>query len=124
MKQSGIIPIDRSKGKKVMPQLIEGGKAFLKAGRSVFMFPEGNRKPVEAPTKLRPGIGALYEEAQVPVYPVALNTGMVWGRRSFLKKPGKVIYRILPPLQPGLKKEALLSQLEEILEKETRQLCQ
>ncbi len=121
--KAGVIPIDRSKGKRTLPQLIKGAKKFLQAGRPLFIFPEGSRNPLEKPTQIRPGIGVIYQETGFPVYPVALNTGAVWGRRSFLKKPGKVIYRILPPIQPGLDKDAFLKQLTETLEKNTRDIC-
>ena len=122
--KAGVIPIDRSKGKKVLPQLVNGATKFLNAGRSLFIFPEGRRRPLEEPTVLRPGIGVLYEKTGFPVYPIALNTGAVWGRRSFLKKPGKVIYRILPPIQPGLDKSTFLKTLTDILEKNTEELRQ
>lgn len=125
--RAGVIPIDRSKGRSVLPQLISGAKKFLASGRCVFIFPEGQRRALEAPTSLRPGIGVLYEKTQAPVYPIALNTGAVWGRRSFLKRPGKVIYRILPPLQPGLSKEVFLERLTNDLETNTRdiqRICQ
>lgn len=122
IQKSGVIPINRSKGKKVLPQLIAGAKKFLAAGRPVFIFPEGHRRPVDAETKLRPGIGLIYEETGVPVYPVVLNTGTVWGRRSFLKKPGKVIYHILPPIAPGLDKDDFLTTLTHTLEHHTQAL--
>lgn len=120
--KAGIIPIDRSKGRNVLPQLIGGTKKFLKAGRCLFMFPEGKRRPLDEPTSLRPGIGVLYKETNVPVYPVALNTGAVWRRRSFLKKPGKIIYRVLPPIQPGLSREDFLKTLTNVLEENTRDI--
>ncbi|MBA4117687.1 MAG: hypothetical protein C0514_02170 [Candidatus Puniceispirillum sp.] len=114
---AGVIPINRAKGKGVLPQIVEGARGFFAQGRSLFLFPEGTRKDPHKPTVLRPGIATLYEELKVPVYPIALNTGLVWGRRKFLKRPGKVIYEFLPPILPGLTKqeflERLTSQLEE-----------
>ena len=32
-------------------------------------------------------------------FPVALNTGLFWGRRQFLKHPGKMTIQFLPPCQ-------------------------
>lgn len=122
MLKSGVIPINRSKGKKVFTQIIEGARHFTAQGRPLFVFPEGTRKSVDDPTHLRAGIAILYEDLNLPVYPVALNTGLVWGRRDFLKRPGKVIYEILPPIMPGLSKEEFLATLTKALEDKTQEL--
>ena len=50
----------------------------------------------------QPGIAALYTQLGVPVVPVALNSGLFWGRKAFLKKPGTIILEILPAIPPGL----------------------
>lgn len=121
--RAGVIAIDRSKGRGVMTQLIEGAKKFIAEGRPIFIFPEGTRKPLEAPTELKAGIGALYEALGVPVYPIAINTGAVWARRGFIKRPGKVIYEILPAIAPNLPKDKFLETLGRTLEERTRALC-
>ena len=36
------------------------------------------------------------------VVPVAVNSGLFWGRRSFLKRPGTIVIEMLPPLPRGL----------------------
>lgn len=121
--RAGVIAIDRSKGRGVMTQLIDGAKKFIEEGRPIFIFPEGTRKPLEAPTELKAGIGALYEALGVPVYPIAINTGAVWTRRGFIKKPGKVIYEISPPIAPNLPKDKFLETLSDTLEERTRAIC-
>lgn len=113
---AGVIPINRSKGRSVLPQIVEGAKRFFTQGRSLFLFPEGTRRDAHVPTSLKPGIATLYDELNVPVYPIALNTGLVWGRRSFIKRPGRVIYEFLPPIMPGLSKQDFLEKLTQVLE--------
>ena len=60
--------------------------------------------------------GALCAGSAVPVVPVALNSGCYWPRRSFLKRPGKIVVEILPPIAPGLAKPAFMAELEDRIE--------
>jgi 1-acyl-sn-glycerol-3-phosphate acyltransferase len=120
--RSGIIPLDRSKGRSVLAQLVQGAKVYLAQGRPIFIFPEGTRVSPQATTRLRYGIAALYKETGVRVIPVALNTGFFWGRRQFLKKPGKVIYQILPPIEPGMNEYKFLKHLEAVIEEACQQI--
>jgi 1-acyl-sn-glycerol-3-phosphate acyltransferase len=58
------------------------------------------------------------------VVPVALNSGLFWGRRSFIKKPGTIVVEILPPIQPGLDRKALMRTLESSIEPAATALAQ
>ena len=44
----------------------------------------------------------MYEELGVPVVPVALNSGLFWGRHSLVLWPGTARARFLPAIPPGL----------------------
>ena len=37
----------------------------------------------------------------MPIIPLALNSGMFWPRKSWIKKPGTVIFQFLPPIHQG-----------------------
>lgn len=52
----------------------------------------------------------------MPCVPVALNSGVFWARRSWARKPGKIVVEILDPLPPGLPKAEFLSRLQEAIE--------
>jgi 1-acyl-sn-glycerol-3-phosphate acyltransferase len=84
------IAIDRGAGRKAIDRMIEQGRERLAAGFSVMVFPEGTR--VAPRQRRRYGIGGaiLAVETGYPVVPVAHNAGSLWGRRSVLKKPGRV----------------------------------
>ena len=73
----------------------------------------GERKPYQR------GVAGLYLQLKVPVVPVALNSGLYWGRRSFVKRPGTVVVEFLPPILPGLDKKRFLAELEERIETAT-----
>ena len=52
----------------------------------------------------------------MPCVPVALNTGLYWPRRKFLRRPGTVRIEILPPIEPGLDKASFQRILQERVE--------
>jgi len=56
------------------------------------------------------------------VVPVALNSGLFWGRENFVKKPGEITVELLPPIPPGLDRKAFMKQLEDSIENATNAL--
>ena len=67
-------------------------------------------------------MAALYEGLRLPVVPVALNSGLFWGRRSFLKRPGRVVVEFQEPIPPGLGRRQLMAELERRIETATVRL--
>jgi len=92
--------------------LIARVKASLAEQRQVVIFPEGTRVDVGKRIPFHHGIAALYSAADVPLVPVALNSGLFWGRRCYLKRPGRIVLQFLPPIEPGLTRKAVLHNLE------------
>ena len=85
-------------------------------GRQLLIFPEGTRRAPGAPPAYKFGAAHLYAELGVPCVPVALNTGLYWPRRKFLRRPGTVRIEILPAIEPGLDKVAFQAILQERIE--------
>ena len=56
--------------------------------------------------------------------PVALNSGMFWGRRRFLKYPGVITLEALPPMPLALGRAAFMEELERRIETATDRLCE
>ena len=54
--------------------------------------------------------------------PVALNSGVFWGRRRFVKHPGRITVEFLPSIEPGLERKAFMAELERRLETASEQL--
>ncbi len=101
-RQYGMIPVDREGSAGAMRRMMRAAAAAKAADRSVLIFPEGTRvAPGEQPA-LRPGVAGLYRILDLPVVPIALNSGRLWPRRSFLKKKGVVTMRVGEPIPPGL----------------------
>lgn len=95
------ININRSAGRKVMPQLIEQARDRLSKGFSITIFPEGTRTPVGADPAYKVGGAAIAVETGTHILPVAHNAGLYWPRHGFIKKPGTVIISIGPRIEPA-----------------------
>jgi 1-acyl-sn-glycerol-3-phosphate acyltransferase len=116
-----MIPIDRSKGRDAMAQIVESGRKRLADGQWVIMFPEGTRIPVGQAGKYKVGGPRLAVETNTVVVPVAVNSGECWQKNSFIKKPGLITVSIGKPISPeGLTAQALLTKVESWIESEMR----
>jgi 1-acyl-sn-glycerol-3-phosphate acyltransferase len=107
----GAIAVDRDGGAAALRRMMKEAEAIAAQGRPVLIFPEGTRVlPGEQPA-LQPGFAGLYRRLGVPVVPVALDSGLVWPRRSFIKRPGVITVRFGAPLPPGLPRTELERQV-------------
>ncbi|MCH9013089.1 MAG: 1-acyl-sn-glycerol-3-phosphate acyltransferase [Proteobacteria bacterium] len=117
----GSISIDRRGGAKALKGMIRDCRAALEDGHQVIIFPEGTRTAPGTRLPYQPGVAAIYKLG-FPVVPVALNSGLFWGRRSFIKRPGRIVVQFLPAIQPGLDRKAFLAELERRVEEATAAL--
>jgi len=98
----GVIPVDREGGAGALRHMLRAARKSVADGRPILIFPEGTRvHPGEQPA-LQPGFAGLYSALRLPVVPVALDSGMLWPRRSFVKRPGVITIRFGEPIPPGL----------------------
>lgn len=104
--------VDRSRGLSALKSMIRQSKQRLLENHSLIIFPEGTRGMPGQETKLHPGVAALYEGLKIPVVPVALNSGLFWGRRSPYKKPGEIVIQFLPVIAPGLDRKEFMTALQ------------
>lgn len=122
MARAGNIAVERGDGAKALRGLVKQAKAALEEGRSILIFPEGTRVAVGDEKPYQVGTAALYRQLGVPVVPVALNSGLFWGRRKFIKWPGVIDVEILPAIPPGLRRDLFMSTLRERIEGATDRL--
>lgn len=117
------IAIDRSAGKDAMSQVVEQGRARLKEGLWVVVFPEGTRVAPGTSRRYKPGGAILAKRAGVPVVPVAHNAGEFWKRNAFIKRPGEIVVSIGPQIPvKGEKAETVNARAEAWIEAEMRRL--
>jgi 1-acyl-sn-glycerol-3-phosphate acyltransferase len=98
----GLIAIDRAGGAVALRGMVRDAKRTASEGRPVIIFPEGTRvSPGEQP-ELQPGFAGLYRALNLPVVPLALDSGKVWPRKSFVRRPGTVTFRFGETIPAGL----------------------
>ncbi|WP_319774725.1 lysophospholipid acyltransferase family protein [Breoghania sp.] len=115
-KKMKMIPVNRGKRSAALLALATAAREAIDENRQILIFPEGTRRPAGAEPNYKYGIVHLYRQLDCPVLPVALNSGLFWPRRTFLRYPGTITINILPPIQPGLKSDQFIAALKDPLE--------
>jgi 1-acyl-sn-glycerol-3-phosphate acyltransferase len=118
----GTIDIDRSGRAGALKKMVREAKAMFAKGRQVVIFPEGTRGQPGVPGDYKPGVAALYRELDVPVHPVATNSGVHWPAHGILRRPGTIVFEYLEPIPPGLKRAEFMRILEERIETASNRL--
>lgn len=106
------IAVDRKAGASALRHLVKAGKEAASEGRQIIIFPEGTRVAPGRRAPIQPGVAALAAATGLPVVPVATDSGLLWGRRAFRKRPGTITIAVRPPIPAGQPRAALVRQLE------------
>lgn len=92
------IAINRSERSAALKQILKQGKARLKEGIPVVIFPQGTRVPVGKLGRFNKGGVMLACAAKVPVITLAHNGGELWPSKSWLRHPGVINVIVRPPV--------------------------
>lgn len=111
-----MIPVDRKRGSAAIAEMNRRARDEVARGRQILIYPEGTRRPPGAEPAYKQGVAHLYRSLGVPCLPVALNSGLFWPRRRMVLRPGTIVVEFLPPIPPGLDREAFLAVLKERIE--------
>ena len=122
--RAGSIAIDRKAGAGALPRMLAEARPIAASGRPIVIFPEGTRSAPGERHPYQPGVAALYQVLSLPLVPAAVNSGLYWGRRSFIKRKGRIVLEFLDPIPPGLPRAQLMSELERRIETATAVLLQ
>ena len=120
--KSRMVPIDRGARAQALAKMTDRARIELADGRQIIIFPEGTRRAPGAEPKYKYGVAHLYAAFGVTCVPVALNAGLFWPRRAFLRRPGTVIIEVLEPIPPGLPPDAFFARLRDDIETATARL--
>jgi len=90
-----------------------------KHNRPLLIFPQGTRVKFDDRSPFKKGVSRIYDSLKLPCIPVALNSGKIWPKSSFIKYPGNIHISFLEPIKPGLEKSVFLKILEEKIYSET-----
>ena len=120
----GMIPVDRGKGHSALRDMVKRAEVVAATGRQILIYPEGTRRAPGAEPAYKFGVAQLYRQLGLPCVPVALNSGLFWPRRGFLRRPGRIVVECLDPIPPGLDREEFLKTLQDRVETSSDRLMQ
>ena len=119
-----MIGVDRSGGLRSLMEMARRAPKEIRSGRQLIIFPEGTRTPVDAPPDYMTGVGQIYASSGVPCIPVALNSGLFWPRRTFMRYPGTLVVEFLDPLPAGLPRKDFTARIMVSIEAATKRLVE
>ncbi|MEM9739419.1 MAG: lysophospholipid acyltransferase family protein [Pseudomonadota bacterium] len=115
--KSEMIAIDRGGAARTVKKMLSAAESRAADRRQFVIFPEGTRHPPGVRAGyFAAGTSAFYKRLGVPCVPVATNSGLCWPSRGFVRTPGTIVFEILPPIEPGLDRKALMKRLEDTIE--------
>jgi 1-acyl-sn-glycerol-3-phosphate acyltransferase len=120
--KAGCVPVNRKAGSLALIQMTAQAKEEAQHGRQIIIFPEGTRRPAGAPAAYKYGVSHLYQSLGFPCIPVALNSGLYWPRRRFIRHPGTIRVEILDPIAPGLPREEFFALVQARIEEASGRL--
>jgi 1-acyl-sn-glycerol-3-phosphate acyltransferase len=120
--RAGSISVDRKAGASALRRLVAAARPVAAQGRPIVIFPEGTRVAPGVRLSYQPGVAALYQALALPLVPAAVNSGFFWGRRSFVKRSGRIVLEFLEPIPPGWPRRQVMAELEHRIETATTAL--
>ncbi len=87
-------------------------KKVNKNARPLLIFPQGTRVKFGEKPPFKKGVGRIYNTINLPCIPVALNSGKIWPKNSFMKYRGDIHISFLEPIMPGKEKNLFVRELE------------
>jgi len=124
LSKSDMIGVDRSAGGRALLEMARRAGEQVRRGRQLIIFPEGTRTAVGAPPHYKTGIAQIYVDCGVICLPVALNSGLFWPRRTFMRYPGTLVVEFLDPLPPGLARREFIARISTVIEEATNRLVE
>lgn len=100
----GVIVVERSAGAKALRAMVAEGREAIESDRPIVIYPEGTRVRVGETPALKSGFTALYRALGIPVVPVAVDSGRLWGR-GVVHRPGVMTFKVGEEIPPGLGRE-------------------
>ena len=114
LKKIGSIEITRGiTTKKNLDFFDKINKTVKKNNRPLLIFPQGTRIKFGDRSPFKKGIGRIYESLNLPCIPVALNSGKIWPKNSFMKHGGDIHVSFLSPIMPGKNKNEFVKEIED-----------
>ena len=116
LKKIGSISIKRNKVSKENLSFFDDiSKQISSSERPLIIFPQGTRLLPKDRTPFKKGSSRIYEELKISCQPIAINSENTWPKKGSKKINTILTISILKPIEPGLKKEIFLKELESVI---------
>ncbi len=113
LRKIGAISIVRETTTKENLNFFDRVKEKIKnSNRPILIFPQGTRVKLDERPSFKKGVGRIYKALKLPCIPVALNSGKVWPKNSFMKYPGDIHISFLEPIMSGKDSEEFIKEVE------------
>jgi len=122
--KTNMIGVIRGAGGRSLIEMARRAGEEVRRGRQLIIFPEGTRTAVDSPPRYKTGVAQVYVDCGVTCLPVALNSGLFWPRRNFMRYPGTLVVEFLDPLPPGLSRNEFIAQVSTVIEQATNRLVE
>lgn len=119
-----MIPVNRASGARALMRMTGLARERVRGDRQLIIFPEGTRRPVGAEPRYKFGVAQIYVDCGVDCLPVALNSGLFWPRRTFLRYPGTIVVEFLPLIPSGLSRDEFQARVSEAIETATGRIVE
>jgi 1-acyl-sn-glycerol-3-phosphate acyltransferase len=120
--KTDMVAIDRKAGTRALIAMMKRASEEVRRGRQFLIFPEGTRTAPGAPPDYKRGVVQIYADCGVACLPVALNSGLFWPRRTFMRYPGTLVVEFLDPLPPNLPRDEFFNRLRTVIEEASDRL--
>lgn len=120
LKKMNIVRIDRQ-SRNAHKDMDKVGKEVQALGKPLIVYPQATRTAIGQKRKLKSGAYFLHKDTQIPVIPIATNTGLFW-RKGFFHRSGTVVFEMGPALPGNLDKEEFMAQIEKWVVQKSDQL--
>jgi 1-acyl-sn-glycerol-3-phosphate acyltransferase len=104
-RRHGLIGIDRDGGAAAMRQIIREAVAAKAQNRPIVIFAEGSRAHHGERPPLQTGFAGLYRLLNLPIVPVAVNSGKLAPRDTIVRHSGTITYQVQAEIPPGLDRD-------------------
>ena len=84
------IGIDRHQKLDAVKKVLKEGTKRISQGLSILIFPEGTRTPPFQRNPFNKGGAQLAKRAEVPIIPIAIDSGFCWPAKKFIAYPGTI----------------------------------
>lgn len=111
----GMIPVDREGGAGALRAMLVLARKIIAEGRPIVIFPEGTRVLHGQHAPLQSGFAGLYKLINLPVVPIAVNSGTLSPRKWGIWRSGTITYKVGEEIPTGLPRKEIERRVHEAI---------